>query len=290
MISLSTGSLHSYGLARVFELAAQVGFEGIEVIIDHRLDCRDPAYLRRLSAACRLPIVALHSPFLADVPGWPADQLERLRRSVALAQDLGVPVVVTHLPYHLYGVFLQGFGLPPGRFFLPFPWPRREAYYRALAEGQLADMEAESGVIVAVENMPRRQFLGWTLPLYWYNRVEELARFRHLTLDTTHLGTWGLDPVQVYERLRGRVRHVHLSNYDGREHRPPPQGSLRLDALLRALSRDGYRGAVSVECGPEAFEAEDEGRCRVALARTLDYCRQHYLPGDGGLPGAEGEG
>ena len=55
MIALSTGSLHSYGLARVFELAAQVGFDGIEVIVDHRHDSRDPAYLHRLSAACGLP-------------------------------------------------------------------------------------------------------------------------------------------------------------------------------------------------------------------------------------------
>ena len=33
-IALSTGSLHTYGLARVFELAAQAGFDVREVWVD----------------------------------------------------------------------------------------------------------------------------------------------------------------------------------------------------------------------------------------------------------------
>lgn len=99
-----------------------------------------------------------------------------------------------------------------------------------------------------------------------------------LTLDTTHLGTWGADVLHAYDRLRPRVAHVHLSNYDGREHRPPPDGTLALGALLQRLANDGYRGAVSVESHPEAFQAEDPATCRAALARTLAYCRKHYAP------------
>ena len=98
MIALSTGSLYLYGTARVFELAAQVGFDGIEVLCDDRPGTRDPAYLRRLSSEYDLPIVALHSPFAKKVPGWPDDQLGRLERTVALAQKLEVPTVVVHLP------------------------------------------------------------------------------------------------------------------------------------------------------------------------------------------------
>ena len=59
MIALSTGSLYTFGTARVFELAAQVGYDGIEVLVDHRPDTRDPAYLRRLSSEHGLPIVVL---------------------------------------------------------------------------------------------------------------------------------------------------------------------------------------------------------------------------------------
>ena len=116
MIALSTGSLYVYGTARVFELAAQVGFDGIEVLCDHRPDTRDPAYLRRLSLEYGLPIVALHNPFMPSVPSWPNDQWGRLERTVALAQELEVPTVVAHLPFRLAVMMVSWNGAISGRF------------------------------------------------------------------------------------------------------------------------------------------------------------------------------
>jgi sugar phosphate isomerase/epimerase len=275
MIALSTGSLYSYGLARVFELAAEAAFDGIEVLVDHRWDTRQPAYLQGLSAAYELPIVALHSPFASQVAGWHDDQLGRVRRTVRLAQEVGAPVVVAHLPYRIHTVtwHLDAYG--PRRFQLPLPIPRREPFYDFLKAGGAA-MEEETGLVLAIENMPAKRFLGLTINPRWFNSPAEMERFPHVTLDTTHLGTWGLDPVEIYERLRERVSHVHLSNYDGREHRSPPDGRLPLADLLQRLGCDGYRGAVTIECHPEALDAEDEVVCLAALRRALAFCRTHY--------------
>jgi sugar phosphate isomerase/epimerase len=275
MIALSTGSLYTYGTARVFELAAQIGFDGIEVLIDHRPDTFQPAYLRHLSSAYSLPIVALHSPFAADVPGWPDDQLERLQRTVALAQVLEVPVVVTHLPYKLAVLVVRWYGALKGHLALPLPWFRQGDYYRLLLNGGLIEIEAQSGVHICVENMPVRRFWGLPLPLYWFNRPERMIRFSHVTLDTTHIGTWGWSLLEAYEPLAERIAHVHLSNYDGREHRAPFDGHLPLDALLRRLVADGYPGAISIESNPQALEAEDKDKCRVNLEQALAFCRQH---------------
>jgi sugar phosphate isomerase/epimerase len=228
-----------------------------------------------------LPIIALHSPFVASIPGWPSDQLGRLEWTLDLAQELEVPVVVTHLPYRVYGLLCQWHGARTRRVFLPVFLPRREPYYHLLRQTEeLAQIEAESGITIAVENMPARRFLGMRLSAYWFNRWDDLARFPHLTLDTTHVGTWGADVLAVYDRLRRRVAHVHLSNFDGREHRPPPDGELALGTLLQRLSNDGYQGAVSVEANPEAFAAEQEDDCRAVLARTLAFCRDHYAPSE----------
>jgi len=278
VIALSTGSLYSYGTARVFELAAEAGYDGIEVLVDHRWDGRQPAYLRRLTADYGLPIVAVHSPFVAEVHDWPADQLGRLRRTVALAREVGTSTVVTHLPFRVYAITGHWHGYRPRRFFLPVPLPRREPYCHFMHNG-LAELEAEAGVTIGVENMPSKRFLGLRLNGYWFNSPAELSRFPHLTLDTTHLGTWGLDPLVVYERLRERVVHVHLSNYDGREHRSPPDGRLPLAELLHRLARDGYQGAITVETDPSALDAGDEAKCLVALRRALAFCREHF---DGG--------
>jgi sugar phosphate isomerase/epimerase len=200
---------------------------------------------------------------------------------VALAQAVGTSTVVTHLPFRLYGFLGHWHAYRPRAFFLPVVLPRREPYYHFLRNGP-AELEAETGVTVAVENMPLRRFLNLPLNTYWFNSPAELARFPHLTLDTTHLGTWGLDPLAVYERLRERVVHVHLSNYgsvDGgrpQEHRSPPDGHLPLADLLGSLARDGYGGAITVETDPAALDAEDEQRCVVALRRALAFCRSHF--------------
>jgi len=277
MITLSTGSLYNYGTVRVFELAAEVGYDGIEVLVDHRWDSRQPAYLRRLSSDHGLPIAVVHSPFVVEVADWPADQLGRLRRTVALAQEVGASTVVTHLPFRLYAIAGHWHGYRPRRFSLPILLPRRDPYYHFLRDGQVAELEAETGITIGVENMPSKQLLGIKLNGYWFNSPAELSRFPHLTLDTTHLGTWGLDPLVVYEQLRERVAHVHLSNYDGREHRSPLDGHLPLAEFLRHLARDGYQGAITIECHPDALDAGDEAKCLVALRRALELCRRYYV-------------
>jgi len=276
MIVLSTGSIYSYNIARAFALAAEIGYDGVEVMVDGSWDTRQPAYLRRLCADSGLPIVALHNPFTSDVPGWPRDQLGRLQRTVTLAQELNVSLVVAHLPFCLHAIRCRCHGFGYRRFLVPVPLPRREPYYYFLRDGGIEDLERSSGVTIAVENMPALRFLGRSLNPYWFNSVEQLLRFPHLTLDTTHLGTWGLDPLAVYQKLRYRLAHVHLSNFDGREHRPPADGDLPLSKLLRRLASERYRGAISVESHPQALEAEEEERCRLALRRALAFCRAHY--------------
>lgn len=276
MIAFSTGSLYTYGVARVFELAAEAGYDAIELLADHRPDSRQPDYLRRLSADFELPIAVVHSPFVPQVADWPADQLGRLRRAVELAQELGAGTVVTHLPFRFSAIMGHWYGPRPGRFALPVLIPGRSPYYHFLGNGQVARLEAESGVTIGVENMPARRFKRWNINGYWYNSPAELARFPHLTFDTTHLGTWGMDPLAVYEQLRERVAHVHLSNFDGREHRSPPDGHLPLAELLRLLARDGYQGTITIESHPDALDAEDETKCLAALRRALDFCREHF--------------
>ena len=274
MIALSTGSLYTYGTARVFELAARAGYDGVEVLVDHRRDTHQPGYLRRLVAEFAQPIVALHSPFVIDVPGWPDDQLGRLKQTVTLAQAIGVPVVVAHLPFCMHALVGHRHGYRSRRFLLPVPLRRREPYADFLCDG-LEAFEDDAGVTIGVENMPSRRFLGRRINGYWFNSPADLERFPHLTLDTTHLGTWGLDPLAVYGQLGERVGHVHLSNHDGREHRSPPDGHLPLVGLLRCLAGDGYRGVITIECAPDAMDAEDEAACLVALHRALAFCRSH---------------
>lgn len=273
-IAFSTGSLYTYGLDRVFALARETGFDGIEIMIDRRWDTRDVAYLHRLQQRHGLPILSLHSPFpLIAVDGWPWDEAVRTQRTVALAEALGVPTIITHVPLRLHVAVIQT-TLAQRRLLLPMPWRWGQGYRRWL-ETDLPTLQQASSVTVAIENMPCYRLGRWRLDVHHLNRVEEWAQFSHLTLDTTHLGTWGLDILAVYEQVANRVIHVHLSNFrDGKEHLRLNDGDLPLGTFLERL-KDRFQGTVAVELNPISLEAEDEGKVRAHMKATIEFCRRH---------------
>jgi sugar phosphate isomerase/epimerase len=278
MLALSTGSLYTYGLDRVFGLAKEAGFDGIEVLVDGRWDTRQADYLKHLIDRHGLPVVSLHSPFhLIRVPGWEQDPLWRLKRTVELAEALGAQVVVAHPPLGWLRISLRVTGASNKRDFwvgLPLSWFVGRPYARWLCD-ELEGFQRGTEVIVAVENMPRRRIGPLGFDLYQMTHLESLERFRHLTLDTTHLATHGIDILQTYERLAGRVAHVHLSNYNGREHRLLQDGHLPLADFLRRLNQDGYGGIVALELQPDVLGAGDDNQVLANLWAAVDFCRGH---------------
>ena len=278
MLALSTGSLYTYGLDRVFGLAKEAGFDGVEVLVDGRWDTRQADYLKHLMDRYRVPVVSLHSPFhLIQIPGWEQDPGWRLKRTVELAEALDARVVVVHPPLGWLRISLRVTGASNKKEFwvgFPLPWFVGRPHARWLCD-ELESFQRGTEVTVAVENMPRRRIGPLGFDLYQMTRLESLERFRHLTLDTTHLATHGIDIIQTYERLAGRVAHVHLSNYNGQEHRLLQDGHLPLADFLRRLRQDDYRGIVTLELQPEALGAGDDNQVLANLRAAVDFCRRH---------------
>jgi len=267
---LSTGSLYTYGVSRCFALAAEVGFDGIELLIDERWDTRQAGYVRTLMDQHDLPVRVVHAPF-RPIPGWAVDQDARIRRAAGIADALGASVVVHHLPMRFgYGTFKAG----THQWFVPLLLWQMDRAYRAWIETGYAACQRETAAALCIENMPARRTLGRRWNAFYWNTVQAFTRFESVTMDTTHLGTWGLDPATVYAIWGARVKHVHLSNFDGREHRRPEVGHLDLGTLLATLAASDYRGAVTLELSPAGLEAgcpDDE--MRDHLASSLTWCR-----------------
>ncbi len=269
----STGSLYAYGINRCFELAAAAGFDGMELVVDRRWDTRQPDYLLALSARHRLPILAIHTPFDDDIlREWPDNTPGRIRETVKLAEAMGAEVVIHHLPLRTEVRWIR---VRTTRVPRPIFLPRPGTTYAAWLLGGYAELQATTPVKLCIENLPALRRFGrrWN-PARW-NSAGEIVRFPHLTLDTTHLGTWGLDPSAVFEQLDGRVRHVHLSNFDGREHRRPENGHLRLDRFLARLAADDFPGTVTLELSPETLDAgQPDDAVRALMSGSLAFCRQ----------------
>lgn len=250
-VVFSTGSLHPFGLDRVYALAAEAGYDGVEIMMDERWDTHQPDYLNGLVERYGIPIRALHPPLYRGA--WKLEPEENLVRVAKLAPKVGADVVIAH---------------PPSD----------GARIGAWSNGTLANARAE-GVTVAVENMPRDRVkglvFGWDRQ-YCY-RPESLLSLGDVTLDTSHLAVSGVGILYALEILEEQIRHIHLSDskLTGRdEHRVPGKGKLPLKEFLAALAQTDYPGVVSLELKPwplgvPKMETVLE-RMREALAYTQE--------------------
>jgi sugar phosphate isomerase/epimerase len=280
-VALSTGSVYTYGTARVFALAAQAGYDGVELLVDDRWDTRQAGYVRGLMEHTGLPVLSVHSPFASlRLPGWPRAEIERIKLALQLAEALGARTLNVHLPLR---VRLAALSLDARRLVLPLPGPSADqrAFAHWLGDGGLAELQATTPVAITVENLPQHRLLGRRYSPNAFNTWPELRRFPKVCLDTTHAGTAGADLLAVLEYLAERVVHIHLSDYDGHfQHRPLGRGQLPLGPFLQAVARRGFSGVVVVELEPGGLPVHDEAALLAELRRNLDFCRQHLGQAD----------
>lgn len=250
-VIFSTGSLHPFGLDRIFAWAAEVGFDGIEVMMDDRWDTHQQRYLDHLVQTHGLPVLALHPPIGRGV--WGLEPEETLLRVADLATRVEAGVVVAHPP-------------------------RVGRSLHKWVEGPLAEARSR-GIRVAVENMPREVDqgpLGLRAPRSCCH-PEDLLEVGDVTLDTSHCGMSGVDVLRARELLQGQLRHVHLSDSRliGRDdHRPPGKGKLPLKELLYGLRGQGYPGVISLELKPWPLGAPDPEKILQRMRESLEFTRE----------------
>ncbi|MDQ3795711.1 MAG: sugar phosphate isomerase/epimerase [Actinomycetota bacterium] len=255
-VAFSTGSLHPFGLERVYSWAAEVGCDGIEIMMDDRWDTHQSGYLDRLAERHGVPIRAFHPPLHRGV--WNLGPQETLVRVAKLARSMEVPVVVAHPP-------------PPGR------------SLKRWSAGPLQEAR-EQGVSVAVENMPQSEVRG----IFGLRRSrschlpEHLLGLGDVTLDTSHVGASKVDLMRAYSVLAGQIRHVHLSDSNltgGDQHRLPGKGRLPLRPFLAALAESDYPGVVSLELKPWPLGAPEPETILERMRGALEFARR-ALGGD----------
>lgn len=130
LVGLSTASVYPENTEAAFRYAAEVGYDGVELMVWAESVSQDVSAVQRLVRKYAVPVQAVHVPcLLISQRVWGADPIAKLDRSVATAEALGASNVVVHPP---------------------FRWQRR--YADGFAD-QVAGLEEKTGAVVAVENM-----------------------------------------------------------------------------------------------------------------------------------------
>jgi sugar phosphate isomerase/epimerase len=256
-VALSTSSVYPERTPAAFELAARLGYDGVEVMVYTDLVSQDADALLGLRDYHQLPIVSVHAPsLLLTQRVWGRDPWEKLRRSKDLAERVGARVVVLHPP---------------------FRWQRD--YVRGFEQG-LAAMADETDVIFAVENMYPLRAGGSEMVPYAPHWDPTAFDCPHITLDLSHTAASGSDALVMAAELGGRLAHVHLADGTGNpagpfpdEHLVPGRGGQPCAELLGHLVTTGYHGAVVVEV--KTTRAPTLEVREADLAESLAFARRH---------------
>jgi len=254
LVALSTASVFPDRVADAFEIAARLGYDGLEVMVSADPVSQDIEALRRLVGYHGVPVLAIHAPcLLVTQRVWGYEPWGKLVRAKEAAQELGAKVVVVHPP---------------------FRWQRE--YAKDFAEG-LARMAGESDIVFAVENMFPLRAGGAELAAYAPHWNPLLMDAPHVTLDLSHTATSGSDAYAMAEQLGGRLAHVHMADGTGvpnrDEHLVPGRGTQPCGPVLEKLGADGYSGMVVLEVNTRRATTRE---ARLAdLSEALDFTRRH---------------
>ncbi len=241
-----------------FEVAANLGYDGVEVMVWTDGASQDPRTLAQLASHYNVPVLTVHAPCLLITQRvWSSDPWERLRRAVVMAEDLGANTVVVHPP---------------------FIWQRE--YARQFRTGLDTLTRQHPDIRIAVENMypvrmARRKFVPYSP--HWDPTT---VGYPSYTLDSSHCAASHTSALDMAKRMGDSIGHVHLGDGtgDGRdEHLVPGRGTQPCGEVLEHLPTINFTGAVSVEVNTR--KAGGRRRREADLAEALAFARRHLAAG-----------
>ena len=259
-VALSTASVYPAGTAAAFELAAELGYDGVEVMVWTDPISQSAGALKALAAHHELDIVSIHAPtLLLTQRVLSPDPWGKVDGSIEIAREVGAPTVVLHPPFRWQKEYAEGF-----------------------ADG-VAEREHDSGVVLAVENMFPWAARGRQVQAYLPHWDPVPQPYDHVTIDLSHTATARSDALQMVRDLDDRLAHIHLA--DGTlntlkdDHLVPGRGTQPCAEVLGHVAGSGFDGSVVLEVGTRRRPKER----KIDLRESLDFARRHL----GQLEGAD---
>jgi len=243
LVALSTASVFPDRVADAFEIAARLGYNGLEVMVSADAVSQDIEALRRLADYHGVPVLAIHAPcLLVTQRVWGYEPWGKLVRAKEAAQELGAKVVVVHPP---------------------FRWQRE--YAKDFAQG-LARMAEETDIAYA----PHWNPVLMDAPHVTLDLSHTATSGSDAYAMTEELG----DRLAHVHMADG----TGVPNRD--EHLVPGRGTQPCGPVLEKLGADGYSGMVVLEVNTRRATTRE---ARLAdLSEALDFTRRHLAAAPAG--------
>jgi sugar phosphate isomerase/epimerase len=265
-LSLSTACLYHLPPGRVLGLAAEAGFDGVELVLSNRVRLRGLGQVARMAREHGLEIFSVHQELMTLLPF--SGEERPMEGATRAALELECPRVVIHGPH------TRTWDEPHAR-----RWLHGLDTCQRWVEGTPVRLALENPGVYS-----GRDALNALAPL---KAFVDFGRQRALaaTLDTCHAGTANIDLLAACDALGERLVNVHLSDLASprllwdhhltrtlfMHHQMPGDGTLPLAAMVRRLDQAGYQGPITMEISPFALKAWWGRGLRRQLGRLVAF-------------------
>ncbi len=185
MITLSTASLYPYGLERIFSLAKEAGFKGLELMLRSKTDNAyydtwDVSYVKHLSKKYKLLIRSIHVPF--EFENNPCN----FKDIIKVAKAHHVKNIIVHIPRLNQSDYIK--------------WYKKEAH-----------KFANNQTTILFENVHYKKTLADPIVSY-----DQLNKIPNICFDIAHSERSGADTINIVKNLNN-IKQFHVSLWNGKE-------------------------------------------------------------------------
>ncbi len=244
MLLFHTENLPHYGLERIFELAKEAGFKGIELSINTCFDTQTPDYIRKLEKRYKIKVKAF------SIAEGTEESLFR-----------AFQVTVREFPKsHMILVPPRSFG---GKYkkWMEEIVPRLAKKYNLVACRRNAQSQNVVGII------PSRQKMS----------LSSLKESGDVCLDVSSMAASNQEIMRTIPYFGKQLKHIYLSNYYKEQpYALPDRGILPLENFLTKLKSVKYKGHITLRVAPDQINEGDDEKVLEGMKQALKFYKTYF--------------
>ena len=244
MLILSSHSFVHYGMERFFAFAQELGFEGVEIVVNQNFDTQNPGYLRVLEKRSGVKIKIFSLPSNDPLPYISA--FEKI-----VAEFSGSTINMASPEMFSFG-------------------------YKNWIENGLPRLVKRHRLIFNRRNMPFKTFLG-VIPTRSEGSLYTLREKGDVSLDLPALWQSNEDIMRAASFLAEKMQHVYLGNvHHGKMYTPLPQGILPIESFLNKLARENYLGDFTLKFNPQSVHEGHDDKMLEVINESKQFFEKYF--------------
>ena len=253
IIVLSTDTLPGYWLDHIFDIAKDIGFDGIDLAMWKNFDAWNSKYVKKLVEQYKLPVRIIQTS--------PDVSAKEVQQAIMLAQEVKATVISCNAP----GYFnIKAFKMLEDWL---VEWKKQ------FPEFQFSVITPDASSMTLLPVLPKYRFASV---------VEIIKKYEAMVgLDTSHITeeAWDTMMLRKLENMVPYISVVYMSDRDraGHSHLPIGEGMLPLSTFIQQLEKYSYAGMYSIKLALNKKDLADPDKVAIYLKKCRDYILDHAV-------------